>query len=150
MGLPPCRVRSLLRKRRPSRSRPSRMLIWLFIRAAATDVAWLPALGAGSDQKSHRKRPALILSKLRSIPTDTATGRHREIQHSERIEAELAKQPVITVPTIVLHGESDGVSPPQSSERHDRFLYRPRMPIAGHFLPREPPEAVVPAVRELG
>jgi pimeloyl-ACP methyl ester carboxylesterase len=24
---------------------------------------------------------------------------------------------VITVPTIVLHGESDGVSPPQSSER---------------------------------
>jgi len=52
MGLPPCRVRSLLRKRRPSRSRPSRMLIGLFIRAAATDVAWLPALGAGSDQKA--------------------------------------------------------------------------------------------------
>jgi hypothetical protein len=38
----------------------------------------------------------------------------------EHIEAELAKQPVITVPTIVLHGEADGVSPPQSSKRHNR------------------------------
>jgi pimeloyl-ACP methyl ester carboxylesterase len=35
----------------------------------------------------------------------------------EQIEVELARQPVITVPTIVLHGESDGISPPQSSER---------------------------------
>ena len=40
----------------------------------------------------------------------------------EPIEAELARRPVITVPTIVLHGESDGVSPPQSSERHARFF----------------------------
>jgi pimeloyl-ACP methyl ester carboxylesterase len=40
----------------------------------------------------------------------------------EHVEAELTKQPPITVPTIVLHGESDGVSPPQSSERHDRFF----------------------------
>ena len=53
------------------------MLIWLFIRASATDVVRLPALGAGSDQKSHRKRPAPILSKLRSIPSDTATRRRR-------------------------------------------------------------------------
>ena len=72
----------------------------------------------------------------------------------DHIEAELAKQPVITVPTIVLHGESDGVSPPRSSERHDRFFTGPYqrrvVPIAGHFLPREAPEAVVQAVRELG
>ena len=31
----------------------------------------------------------------------------------EPIEAELVKQPVITVPTIVLHGDSDRVSPPR-------------------------------------
>src|SRR6201987_6056413 len=72
----------------------------------------------------------------------------------ERIEVELARQPVITVPTIVLHGESDGVSPPQSSERHDRFFtgpYKRRVvPVSGHFLPRETPEAVVQAVCELG
>ena len=69
------------------------------------------------------------------------------------MEVELARQPVIIVPTIVLHGESDGVSPPQSSERHDRFFTDPYqrrvVPIAGHFLPRVTPEAVVQAVREL-
>jgi pimeloyl-ACP methyl ester carboxylesterase len=43
----------------------------------------------------------------------------------EYIPVELARQPVITVPTIVLHGEIDGVSSPQSSERHDRFFCRP-------------------------
>jgi pimeloyl-ACP methyl ester carboxylesterase len=72
----------------------------------------------------------------------------------EQIEVELARQPVITVPTIVLHGESDGISPPQSSERHERFFTGPYqgrvVPVAGHFLPREAPEAVVQAVRELG
>ena len=83
--------------------------------------------------------------------------RHQAAQGNpafEHIEAELAKQPVITVPTIVLHGESDGVSPPQSSERHARFFGGPYerrvVPIAGHFLPREAPEAVVQAVRQLG
>jgi pimeloyl-ACP methyl ester carboxylesterase len=70
------------------------------------------------------------------------------------IEVELGRQPVITVPTIVLHGESDGVSPPQSSEGHDRFFTGPYqrwvVPVAGHFLPREAPDAVVQAVQELG
>jgi pimeloyl-ACP methyl ester carboxylesterase len=72
----------------------------------------------------------------------------------DHIEARLAKQPVITVPTIVLHGASDGVSPPQSSEGHARFFAGPYqrrvVPVAGHFLPREAPEAVVQAVRQLG
>jgi pimeloyl-ACP methyl ester carboxylesterase len=71
----------------------------------------------------------------------------------EHMEAELARQPVITVPTIVLHGESDGVSPPQSSEGHARHFTGPYqrrvVPIAGHFLPREAPEAVMQAVQEL-
>jgi pimeloyl-ACP methyl ester carboxylesterase len=72
----------------------------------------------------------------------------------EHIEVDLAKRPVITVPTIVLHGESDGVSPPQSSEGHARHFTGPYrrlvVPVAGHFLPRETPEAVVQAVRKLG
>lgn len=72
----------------------------------------------------------------------------------EHIEVELAGQPVITVPTIALHGESDGVSPPQSSERHSRFFTGPYerriVRVAGHFLPREAPDAMVRAVRELG
>jgi pimeloyl-ACP methyl ester carboxylesterase len=59
----------------------------------------------------------------------------------EPIEAEFVKQPVITVPTIVLHGDSDGVSPPS-------VIGAPRP----RFLPariRETPEAVVQAVRKL-
>ena len=69
------------------------------------------------------------------------------------IEDRLTAQPPITVPTIVLHGQCDGVSPPQSSEAHARFftgLYQRRVvPIAGHFLPQEAPGAVVDALQEL-
>jgi pimeloyl-ACP methyl ester carboxylesterase len=68
-------------------------------------------------------------------------------------EARLAQRPMISVPTIVLHGEADGVGPATQSEnaaRHFSGSYRREViPIAGHFLPREAPAAVVAAVREL-
>ena len=38
------------------------------------------------------------------------------------IEAQLAAQPKITVPTIVLHGEADGIAPPQSSAGHAKHF----------------------------
>jgi pimeloyl-ACP methyl ester carboxylesterase len=71
----------------------------------------------------------------------------------EQIEARLAERPPITVPTIVMHGECDGVGPPEQSEDHARHFtagYRRRViPVAGHFLPRESPQPVVDAVLEL-
>jgi pimeloyl-ACP methyl ester carboxylesterase len=71
----------------------------------------------------------------------------------EAIEDRLAVQPLITVPTIVLHGACDGVSLPESSEAHVRFFTGPYqrrvMPVAGHFLPQEAPLAVVDALSEL-
>jgi pimeloyl-ACP methyl ester carboxylesterase len=71
----------------------------------------------------------------------------------EPIEARLAAQPPITVPTIVLHGAADGVDVPENSEAeaaHFTGPYRREVvPVAGHFLPRETPEAVVGAIREL-
>ena len=71
----------------------------------------------------------------------------------EPIEALLAAQPPITVPTIVLHGAADGVGPAVQSEsayRHFTNRYERRViPVAGHFLPHETPEAVVQAVRDL-
>jgi pimeloyl-ACP methyl ester carboxylesterase len=71
----------------------------------------------------------------------------------EAIEQRLAAQPPITVPTIVLHGECDGVSPPLSSEGYARAFtgpYRRRVvPVAGHFLPQEAPAAVIEALSEL-
>jgi pimeloyl-ACP methyl ester carboxylesterase len=71
----------------------------------------------------------------------------------EPIEARLASQPPITVPTVVLHGAADGVDVPEDSDAEAaRFTgpYRREVvPVAGHFLPREAPQAVVAAIREL-
>jgi len=71
----------------------------------------------------------------------------------EPLEQRLAEQPPITVPAIVLHGACDGVGPPEQSVRHARHFtarYERRVvPVAGHFLSRETPDAVVQAVRDL-
>jgi pimeloyl-ACP methyl ester carboxylesterase len=71
----------------------------------------------------------------------------------EAIEVLLAAQPSIGVPTIVLHGEADGVGAAVQSEaahKHFTGLYERRVvPVAGHFLPHEAPDAVVRAVRDL-
>lgn len=71
----------------------------------------------------------------------------------EPLEQRLAERPSITVPTIVLHGACDGVGPAEQSENHARHFtgrYERRVvPVAGHFLSRETPDAVVQAVRDL-
>jgi pimeloyl-ACP methyl ester carboxylesterase len=71
----------------------------------------------------------------------------------EPIEALLAAQPPIGVPTIVLHGAADGVDVPENSAgdaaRFTGPYRRDVVPAAGHFLPREAPDAVVAAIREL-
>jgi pimeloyl-ACP methyl ester carboxylesterase len=70
------------------------------------------------------------------------------------VEARLAAQPAITVPTIVLHGEADGVGPAASSATHAKHFtnsYERRViPVAGHFLPNEAPEAIAQAIQDLG
>lgn len=71
----------------------------------------------------------------------------------EPLEQRLAQQPPITVPTIVLHGACDGVGPAAQSESHTRHFtahYERRVvPVAGHFLSRETPDAMVQAIRDL-
>jgi pimeloyl-ACP methyl ester carboxylesterase len=71
----------------------------------------------------------------------------------DTLEAALALQPVITAPTIVLHGEADGVGSPAGSIPRDRLftgrMERRLIPRAGHFLSRENPGDVVAAVVEL-
>jgi pimeloyl-ACP methyl ester carboxylesterase len=71
----------------------------------------------------------------------------------EPIERRLAAQPKISVPTIVLHGDGSGLSPPESSLRHAASFSGPYqrrvIPIAGHNLPQEAPKAVADAVLEL-
>ncbi len=71
----------------------------------------------------------------------------------EAIEQQLAAQPRINVPTIVLHGAGDGVHPLGLSESQEKLFsarYERRViPTAGHLFPREAPDAVIAAVREL-
>ena len=63
------------------------------------------------------------------------------------IDARLAERPEIAVPTVVLHGEADGVSPPGRRDASSPLITGLRrhelVPVAGHFLPREAPDAVV-------
>jgi len=71
----------------------------------------------------------------------------------EATERRLAAQPVITVPTIVLHGGANGVSPVATSERHTRFFKGPYerrvIPDVGHNLPQEAPAEFAAAVLAL-
>lgn len=71
----------------------------------------------------------------------------------DAVERHLAERPPITVPTIVLHGADDTVSPPRRSEA-DMSMFpagtaRHIVPGAGHFMPREKPQAVVDALCSL-
>lgn len=69
------------------------------------------------------------------------------------VEAKLAAQPTITVPTINLHGEVDGVLPVMDSEAHHKFFtgrYERRvLPGIGHNPPQEAPQAFADAVLAL-
>ncbi|MGI4811894.1 MAG: alpha/beta fold hydrolase [Janthinobacterium lividum] len=68
------------------------------------------------------------------------------------IEQQLAAQPRIGVPTIVLDGAGDGVSAHGAvgHERHFSGAYERRViPVVGHNLPQEAPEAFADAVLAL-
>ena len=68
-------------------------------------------------------------------------------------EARLASLPAISVPTITIHGEADGVNPPHTSENHARFFTGPyeRRVFAGvgHNPPQEAPRLFAEAVLAL-
>ncbi|HEY1756842.1 MAG TPA: alpha/beta hydrolase [Bryobacteraceae bacterium] len=73
----------------------------------------------------------------------------------EAIEQELARRPKIEVPSIVLYGAEDGIARPSANASPGEKAVFPSLKArrvidgAGHFLPREKPEAVSSAVLEL-
>ena len=71
----------------------------------------------------------------------------------DEIEAQLAAQPVISVPTVAMHGGDDGVHPLEATDRQAHLFSGPYqrvvVPGAGHNLPQEKPGAVVDAVLQL-
>ena len=69
------------------------------------------------------------------------------------LQRRLSAQPAITVPTVTLDGDEDGVSPATDGSRSapkftGRRVHRV-VPRAGHNLPQEAPEAFAAAVMEL-
>lgn len=73
----------------------------------------------------------------------------------EAVERQLAERPKITTPTIVLHGGDDALdrAPAQTTEaertQFPSLVARRIVPGAGHFLPREKPDAVSSALLEV-
>lgn len=69
------------------------------------------------------------------------------------IEAKLASQPTISVPTINPHGDADGVGPASRTDPHTRMFtgrYERRLiPRVGHNVPQEAPAETVAAIRDL-
>jgi pimeloyl-ACP methyl ester carboxylesterase len=69
------------------------------------------------------------------------------------VDIVIHSQPSIGVPTIVLHGQDDGVVPPPEHDTGAHLFtgsYRRRVTAgAGHNLPQEAPHAMVEAIREL-
>jgi pimeloyl-ACP methyl ester carboxylesterase len=69
------------------------------------------------------------------------------------IEAKLAAQPRIEVPTIVLHGGADGVDPAELSEgdasHFGAFYKRAVLPGIGHNIPQEAPGLFADAILAL-
>src|ERR1700732_889506 len=68
-------------------------------------------------------------------------------------ERQLAERPPITVPTIVLHGEGDGIARSANSASQSRFFtgpYQHRLiPVIGHDVPQEAPKEPAAALLEL-
>ena len=70
----------------------------------------------------------------------------------EDIERRLAAQPPVTVPTVTLDGDEDGVSPggaPAPGRFTGRHAHRVVGPRIGHDLPQEAPEAFAQAVLDV-
>jgi pimeloyl-ACP methyl ester carboxylesterase len=70
------------------------------------------------------------------------------------IEKRLAQRPRINAPTITLYGASDGIRTPAAQDPNEgvtfaKLVARRVIDGAGHFMPRETPEAVSSALLEL-
>jgi pimeloyl-ACP methyl ester carboxylesterase len=72
----------------------------------------------------------------------------------QEMERRLAERPKINAPTITLYGADDGIARPAAENPNERvqlpgLVARRVIAGAGHFLPREKPEAVSGAVLEV-
>ena len=116
---------------------------------------WSPNMGFSAE--SYAKTAASFDNPdFVAVAVHSYRHRHRAVAGDPAyaaIEARLASRPMITVPSLVLHGAEDGVDPPGNSAgcaRHfTRLLARKVVPVSGHFLPRESPADFLAAIHLL-
>jgi pimeloyl-ACP methyl ester carboxylesterase len=116
---------------------------------------WSPNMGFTAE--SYAKTAASFDNPdFVAVAVHSYRHRHRAVAGDPAyaaIEAQLATRPMITVPSLVLHGAEDGVDPPSNSAgcaRHfARLLAHKVVPVAGHFLPRESPAEFLAAIHLL-
>jgi pimeloyl-ACP methyl ester carboxylesterase len=108
------------------------------------------------DATFERTAPSFDNPDFVSIVIHSYRHRHRHAPGDPRfdaIERRLAERPIITVPSVILHGAEDTVDRPPRTEGHLKYFppgtERRVVAGAGHFMPREQPGAVVDALRSL-
>ena len=113
---------------------------------------WSPSW-AFDDATFDRSAPSFDNDDFVDVVIHSYMHRTGSVAGDERyaaIEAQLAAQPAIDVPTIVLHGADDNVNPVGGSESHGRHFtahYERRvLPGVGHNAPQESPKAFAEAV----
>lgn len=116
---------------------------------------WSPSWGF-DDATFDRSANAFDNDDFADVVIHSYMHRTGSIPGDERyaaIESQLAAQPPIGVPTIVLHGADDNVTPVEGSENHGRHFtahYERRvLPGVGHNAPQESPKAFAEAVMEM-
>jgi pimeloyl-ACP methyl ester carboxylesterase len=74
-------------------------------------------------------------------------------QEHKEVEEKLRHIPPVRVPTVMLQGEKDGDNLAVTSEGKEQFFLggykRLVLPGVGHFIPREAPDQVLDAIRQL-
>ncbi len=111
-----------------------------------------------SDEEYNRTTPSFDNPDFVDVVIHSYRHRNGNAPGEQRfmqMERELAKRPPIAAPTILLYGANDAlVHPAPEATPGERAVFpslvaRRIIPGAGHFLPREKPEAVSSALLEL-
>jgi len=110
-----------------------------------------------TDETYNRTAPSFDNPDFVDVVIHSYRHRHGNAPGEKRfleVEKRLAQRPKIQAPTIVLYGADDGVNRPPAESPAERSVFeklvaRRIIPGAGHFLPREKPNAVASAMLEL-
>ena len=117
---------------------------------------WSPGMRF-TDEQYNRTAASFDNPDFVDVVIHSYRHRHGNAPGEPRLEADerkLAQHPKITVPTIILHGGDDGIAKPPADSPSERAMFpalidRRVIAGAGHFLPREKPEAVSSALQQL-